>query len=97
MTHTTQTPAHSGRPSVKRPDSSQRRFAVIGEMLELGDSTRASPWNLPLLDAYDRVWLYGRVWEQIEPNLLPGHATTFKDVRPAGGASIQLGRKMCSW
>lgn len=73
----------------------KRRFAVIGEMLELGDSTREHHLGiLPLLDAYDRVWLYGKVWEQIEPNLLPGHATTFKDVHALQEAlQSELGEK----
>jgi UDP-N-acetylmuramoyl-tripeptide--D-alanyl-D-alanine ligase len=45
-----------------------RKFAVVGEMLELGEGGDAFHRNLlPLLRSFDTVWLVGKTWERIAP------------------------------
>ena len=45
-----------------------RKFAVVGEMLELGERGDDFHINLlPLLRSFDTVWLVGKTWERLAP------------------------------
>lgn len=43
-----------------------RRFAIIGEMLELGDAEEAYHRNLiPFFEGFEKVWLVGKTWKRV--------------------------------
>lgn len=60
---------------------SKRRFAVVGEMLELGSGGDQFHKDIiPLLEKFDHLWLVGKTWERIAAGegALPDNGTLWE-------------------
>lgn len=66
--------------------SAGRRFAVIGEMLELGKSgVDFHEKILPMLSPFDKVWLVGNMWKEVSKNVsLSENLVLWNDVPKLG-------------